>query len=200
MNSFKKGGKMGIIRGLIVFLYTIVVLSLGIFFIGISLGIVPISQINMIFDVIYGSSLNLLYVGLIGIVLLTLSFVHLYSAGRRRKRGKTISFENPDGEVNISLSAIEDFVKRISEDVTEIKQLDCKVTNSKKGLNVTNDVVVYAGISIPEITEKFQNMIKLKLEGILGIENNIKIRMHVKEVQENFQDSSGYTGELDYSK
>lgn len=193
---------MRIISGLIIFMYTVVFLVLGFLLVGISLGFVSNNQVEIFLNVIYGDPLNLFYTGAIGVAILILVFGYIYSVCKRRKEGRTISFRNPDGEVSISLTAIEDFIQRVARDVAEIRQLDCKVINTKRGLRVLNNVTVWAGISIPEISAKFQNMIKLKLQGMLGIEDNIEVKMHVKEVQESSkeQESSAYGGEIDYSK
>jgi len=193
---------MKIIIGLIVFIYTVVFLALGLSLLGVFSGIITIDQIKSFLDIVYGSSLNLLYVGLVGLVVLILAFLYVYSILKRHQGKKAMSFRNSGGEVSISLGAIEDFIKRISEDVAEIKSLDCKVINTRKKLLVLNNITIWAGINIPEITEKFQNLIKVRLQELLGIEENITVKIYIREVQEAQigQESTSYGGEIDYSR
>jgi len=193
---------MKILSGFIAFMYTVVFLAIGISLVSISLGIMTIDQMRLFLNTIYDTSLNLLYTGFIGVFIIILVLVYVYSATKRKKGEKNISFRNPDGEVSISLTAIEEFIKRISKGVTEIKQLDCKVIIAKKRLKVLNNVIVWSGINIPDISAKFQNMIKLKLQEMLGIEDTIEIEVHVKEVEESKKGEykSSYEGEIDYSK
>ena len=191
---------MKIIRGFIVFLYTLIFLASGILLISLSLETVTSKQVNMFLNEVYGTPLYLFYVGLAGLLLIILAFGYIYSLLKGVNRKKTISIKNPDGEVIISLSAIEDFVQRIASNVTEIKELRCKVISSRKGLKVINNVIILSDINIPELTEKFQEMVRLKLQEMLGIEGNIEVKMYVSEVEENGKDSSVYSGEIDYSK
>ena len=54
------------------------------------------------------------------------------------KRERTIAFENPDGQVTISLSAIEDFIKRAMKQLPEVKESRPNVKASKKGITIVN--------------------------------------------------------------
>ncbi len=191
---------MRIISFFVAFIYTVLFLVLGLLLVGMSLEFISMVYLVDFLNDVYSSPLNLLYAGLIGLLFFVLALAYIYSVCKRGKAQRNISFTNPDGEVNISLKAIEDFVKRIAEDVTEIKELDCKVINSKRSVKVINNVVLRAGTTVPEIAEKFQNMIKVKLQGILGIEDKIQVKVYIKEVEEDSTAKSVYSGELDYSK
>lgn len=193
---------MKFITGLIAFIYTLVFIFLGTFLVGISLEIFSNTQLKVFLDIIYTSPLNLLYSGLLGLVIIFLALSYIYCVLKKRKKKRNISFKNPDGKVSISLEAIEDFLRRISQGVTEIKNLKCKVSVTKKGIKVINKVTLWAGISITEITERFQEMVKFKLQEMLGIEDRIEVVVNVQKVEESQeqQETTSYGGEIDYSK
>lgn len=193
---------MKFITGLIALIYTIVFIVIGTFLMGISLEVFSNAQLKIFLDILYNSPLNLLYIGILGLIVIFISMVYIYCTLKGRKKKRTISFKNPDGKVSISLGAIEDFVARISQGVTEIKNIDCKVVSNKGGVKVVNRVTLRAGISVSEITKRFQEMIKLKLQEMLGVENDIEVVVNVQRVEKSQEDQEtrNYGGEIDYSK
>ncbi len=98
------------------------------------------------------------------------------------QREKTIAFENPDGQVTISLTAIEDFIKRAIRQLPEVKELKPSVRASKKGITIINRVTLYSDIHIPETTEKIQNIVKTRVQDMLGVEEPITIKVHVVKI------------------
>jgi len=104
-----------------------------------------------------------------------------FALGKMR-REKTIAFDNPSGRVTISLSAIEDFIRRTATYISEVKELRPNVTANKKGIHVINRVVIYSDANIPDTTEKMQSILKNKIQEMLGIEETINIKVHIAKI------------------
>jgi uncharacterized alkaline shock family protein YloU len=121
-------------------------------------------------------------IGLVGLLLIIYSIVALQVALGTLQREKTIAFENPSGQVTISLSAIEDFIRRTSDNLPEVKELRANVTAGKKGINIINRAVIYSDSNIPEVTEKIQSMLKNKIQEMLGIEEAVNIKIHIAKI------------------
>jgi len=64
----------------------------------------------------------------------------------------------------------------------EVKELRANVTAGKKGINITNRAVIYSDTNIPEVTEKIQNMLKNRIQEMLGIEETINIKIHIAKI------------------
>lgn len=101
---------------------------------------------------------------------------------RRLKKRRVVSFQNPDGEVTISLSAIEDYVRKVARGIGDIEEVRSKVGMSKKGINIISDVVIASGANIPEVTEAIQLQVKQRLQNMLGVEERINVKMHVRKI------------------
>ncbi len=173
---------MRIFSGFTMFFYTVVFLALGCCLIILVLNTMPPSVFAHALEYIY-TSVNLrISVGLVGLLLIIYSIVALQVAMGTLQREKTIAFENPSGQVTISLSAIEDFIRRTSDHLPEVKELRANVTAGKKGINVINRAVIYSDSNIPEITEKIQSMLKSKIQEMLGIEETINIKIHIAKI------------------
>ena len=116
-----------------------------------------------------------------GLVLLNWVIAQLTIAKLRRQ--KTIAFENPDGQVTVSLSAIEDFVRRSAKELPEVKELRSDVIAGKGRIQVRARVTLWSEAHIPEVTERIQSLIKSRVQEMLsGVEEPVHVRVHVAKI------------------
>lgn len=200
---------MRIISGLTLFFYTLVFFLLGGLFIVISLNLVPQSSIVETLNLIYTTTNIRFILGVTGLLLIFISIMVVQITMGKIQREKTIAFENPDGQVTISLTAIEDFIKRALRQLPEVKELRPSVKAGKKGITIINRVTLFSDINIPETTEKIQNIVKTRVQDMLGVEEAINIRVHVVKIvhkEEASKESKGkqekppqFGGRIEYS-
>ncbi len=173
---------MRFLHGLILFFYTLILILVGAFLIAISLNQVTQSAMMETLNLIY-TTLNLrITLGLTGALLILISILVTQISLGKITREKTIAFENPDGQVTINLSAIEDFIKRTLKQLPEVKELRPSVKATKKGITIVNRVTLFSDINIPETTEKIQNLVKARVQDMLGVEEQITIKIHVVKI------------------
>jgi len=197
-----------------IFIYTLLFSMIGAVLIALSLRTASLdSTMNMLNQLVHAENirLSLALTGFL-LILINISIAQL-SIGKLR-RHKTIAFENPYGQVTLSLTAVEDYIRRLTNRMSEIKEIRSNITAGKKGIEVVARVALYSDVNIPEVTEKIQNAIRLKLQEMLGIEETVTIRIHVtkiarrekekkaseqKTVQEETQ-HNGFKGEIEYGR
>ncbi|MBU1083854.1 MAG: alkaline shock response membrane anchor protein AmaP, partial [Candidatus Omnitrophica bacterium] len=114
-----------------------------------------------------------------------------YRLEKKIRKGRAISFQNPDGEVTISLSAVEDYVHKIAKSITGIKDVKSRVNAGKKGINVVTDVSIAASANIPEVTERIQMEVKNKVQSMLGVEEGVNIRLNIKKIAKGPKTAEG---------
>ena len=114
------------------------------------------------------------------IILLSLIFARIITGGGQKDR--TIAFENPSGRVSISLSALEDTVKRAVLKVVEVKEMKPIITATKKGIEISCRLVLRSEASIPDMTSRLQEIIKERIQDALGIEENVIVRIHIAKI------------------
>ena len=152
--------------------------------------------------------LGMALVGL-GLILINISIAQL-SIGKLRKH-KTIAFDNPYGQVTVSLTAIEDYIKKLTHKMAEIKEIRSNISAGKSGIEVITKVALYSDVNIPEVTEKIQNAIRSRLQEMLGIEETVIIKVHVAKIVQgekgvekegviNQTGNTGFKGEIEYGK
>ena len=173
---------MKILSGLTLFFYTVVFLAMGMIFIAVSLNLITQETLVDAISTLYAATNIRLILGLVGLLLIFISLMVVQFTMGKIQREKTIAFENPDGQVTISLSAIEDFIKRALKQLPEVKELKPSVRAGKKGITIINKVTLFSDVHIPETTEKIQNIVKSRVQDMLGVEEPINIKVHVVKI------------------
>lgn len=173
---------MKVFSGITRFFYTVVLALLGASLILIALNLLPKANIIEAVNLIYAQPNLRLVTGFAGLLLITISLLIIQFALGRLEREKTLAFENPDGRVTVSLTAIEDFMKRVGAQIPEIQELKPKVSATKKGVVVEAKITLFSDISIPNITEKIQSIVKNRIQDMLGIEEPIIVRIHINKL------------------
>lgn len=166
------------LQTLSIIFYTVVFIIIGAALIAISLELITLDQIKAFYET-YNLRTS---IGLAGVVfiLLGLLITHFTFGGIQRER--TIAFNTPDGQVVISLSAIENFIKKLANQIPEIKDMRSNVIASKKGVNISARVSLWSDSNIPDVTERIQGIIKNKVQDMLGIEEPITTKVHVAKI------------------
>jgi uncharacterized alkaline shock family protein YloU len=100
----------------------------------------------------------------------------------RRQMERTIAFENPAGGVTVSLTALEDLIKRLIVQMPEVKEIRPYMIANRKGLEVDIKLVLRHEANIPDLTARFQDLVRRKIEEAVGMEGKINIRVHVIKI------------------
>ncbi|MFA6378553.1 MAG: alkaline shock response membrane anchor protein AmaP [Candidatus Omnitrophota bacterium] len=139
-------------------------------------------EISYFLTLAYGNQHICLFiiVASVGSVLLSFFFSRVIIGVQKKER--TIAFENPAGRVSISLSALEDMIKRNVLRVSDVKEIKSVIRATKKGIDVTCRLVLKAEGNIPETTLRIQELIKGRVQEILGLEENITVKLHIAKI------------------
>ena len=162
--------------------YTAVLTLIALALIVFSLNLLPPQDINNLLTYIQYSTNSRVIVGLSGLLLIVISFSFAQLILGRFQREKTIAFTTASGEVTIALSAVEDLIKRLAGIIPEIKELRPDVIATKKGIMVNIRVVLRSEANIPELTDRLQEITRAKIQEVLGLEEQIIIRIHVAKI------------------
>jgi hypothetical protein len=139
-------------------------------------------DINNLIIYAQGNPHSRIIVALSGLLLILISFSFAQLILGRFQREKTIAFTTSSGEVTIALSAVEDLIRRLAGIIPEIKELRPDVIATKKGIIVDIRVVLRSEANIPELTGRLQDIAKSKIQEVLGVEEQIIIKIHVTKI------------------
>jgi uncharacterized alkaline shock family protein YloU len=181
-------GLNGFLAGLSVIL--LIVAGSGI--LGHNFGVIDIIEIaesyaGAIWTVLAGAAM--LIFGVISIVLMV----------ALRKPEKSFSIQNPDGEMRITFSAIEDMLKKSTSRIEGIEDIRPKVVEGKRGLEILSRVSVMEDVSIPQLTMRIQDVVKSQIRDVLGIEEVGAIRTHIYKISARSKSKSDAKAEDKFS-
>jgi len=162
--------------------YAGILILIGVALIVLSLNLLQPQDINNLFVYIQDSPNSRIIIGLSGLLLILISFSFAQLILGRFQREKTIAFNTSSGQVTIALSAVEDLIRRLAGIMPEIKELRPDVIATKKGIMVDLRVVLKSEANIPELTSRLQEITRSKIQEILGIEEQIIIKIHVAKI------------------
>ncbi|MBU0758996.1 MAG: alkaline shock response membrane anchor protein AmaP [Candidatus Omnitrophica bacterium] len=190
-----------------IFIYTLLFSIVGAILIALSLRTESLDVIvKMVSSLSHADNVRL-GMALTGLILIFVNISIARISLGKMHRLKTIAFDNPYGRVTVSLAAIEDYIKKLTNKMPEIKELKSSLSASKKGVEVSTRAILYSGYNIPEITEKIQNAIRIKLQEMLGLEEKVTIKVDVTKIAHLDPKSpvtapadTGFKGEIEYGK
>lgn len=168
--------------------YALVLVIIGLGMIGFSLlysmpnNPIQPQDINTLLAYFQSSTSSRITILLSGILLILVSISFAQIILGRFQRERTIAFKTASGEVTVSLSAVEDLIKRLTGIMPEIKELRPYVVATKKGIVVDLRVVLRSEANIPELTARLQEITRSKIQEVLGIEEQIIIGIHIVKI------------------
>ena len=115
-----------------------------------------------------------------GFILLSILLENLIYGRRRMER--TIAFDNVSGEVTVSLVALEDLIKSLTSQLPEVKDIKPFLMANKKGIDAEIKLILRRQVNIPDLTARLQDLIRRKIEEVIGMEGKINIRIHVAKM------------------
>ena len=162
--------------------YTLLFVFLGTLAIAFACHLIDISDLIPRILFVYSDLHMRLITGLSGIALILLSLAASQVISGKIQREKTIAFANPNGQVTITLSAVEDLIKRLANQLSEIKDTKAIVKATKKGIDIRMRIVLCSETNIPEFTAKLQDLIAGKIQEVFGIDEPINVKIHVAKI------------------
>lgn len=174
---------MRIIAYITLILYTLLLVSMGVALLAMAFHLISLDQLTTLMYY-FNNMKNLKVVfGSIGAILIVITLISVNLILAKMQREKTIAFTNAYGQVSISLTAIEDLIKKLIAEIPQVKEVRPDVKAGKKGISVFCRTVLWSGVHIPEVTEKIQYNVKNQLQSLLGIEEEIRVKIHIVKIK-----------------
>jgi hypothetical protein len=168
--------------------YAVVIMVIGLALIVFAFNMLLPQDINNLLIFAQSSHNSRLIIGVSGLLLILVSFSFAQIILGKFQRERTIAFTTSSGQVTISLSAVEDLIRRLAGIIPEVKELRPNVVANKKGIIVQMRVVLNSEANIPELTSRLQDITKSKIQEVLGVDEQIIIRIHVAKIAHDEKD------------
>lgn len=167
---------------LAIFFYIVVICVVALTALLVLAHAVDFNQYLDFLEFIYlGGKVRMISIGIVTVtMLLGIAFALIIYAGQEKE--SIIHFDNPLGRVTISLAALEDLIRRLGVHMPQVKEIRPDIVATKKGLDIDIRLVLSSVGNIPEMTANMQDIIKRRIQDVIGSEERINIRVHVVKI------------------
>lgn len=147
-----------------------------------TLKLIDLGVVKELLTLIYfDQNLRLIYGFLAGgILVVNFLLFRMYSVNIRRD--KIIAFDNPSGRVSVSLSAMEELVRRLLAKNPEVKDSKISICAVRKGLQIRARLTLLSDVNIPGLTSRIQTAITRKINDMIGLDEKIDVAIFVGRI------------------
>ena len=114
------------------------------------------------------------------IVILVVAFLVALIA--RVRRQDCISFDNPDGELIIAISAIEDFIKRLGQSFPEVRDITPTVVAADGGVAIEARVTLWDDQNPHAVVERVQKTVRSQVQNFFGLANVHTVKVFIARI------------------
>ncbi len=176
---------------IIVFVYTLIFAIVGVCLIFISLHMEGRYDLSIILEPLMNFSNLHLVIGLSGVLLILVTLSLANFSFKKFQTEKTIGYATNEGQVIISLGAIEDFIRRLTQQLPDVKELRSDVFVTRRGIEIESRVILWSTSNIPNITERVQSVIQGQVQKLLsGIDKPVLVNVHVTKIAQRDQEKN----------
>jgi len=116
---------------------------------------------------------------IVGAVMFALVVVFVAALITRVRRHDCISFDNPDGELIIAISAIEDFIKRLGHSFHEVRDISPTVAAVDSGVAIEVRVTLWDDQNIHAACERIQKAVRSQVQTFFGLANVHTVKVFI---------------------
>lgn len=167
---------------LTVVIYMILSLAVGTLLVCLSLEIITVDAIAGYFNGIPADFPLRLITVLAGALLILLCLRYIQTIFRRSRSDKSITFESDQGKVSITLVAIEDMLKKMLEEKTEVSRIKPRVLLKKRGIEVVARGILTAEVNLVKFTKEIQKEVKEKMHTLLGEDKPVQVNLEIRKI------------------
>lgn len=182
---------MRLFSKIIVFFYTLIFAIIGVCLIFIALHMEGRYDLSIILEPMLDFSNLYMVVGLSGVLLILVTLSLANFSFKKFQAEKTIGYATNEGQVIISLGAIEDFIRRLTQQLPDVKELRSNVFVTRRGIEIESRIILWSTSNIPNITERVQSVIQGQVQELLaGIDKPVLVNVHVTKIAQRDQEKS----------
>ena len=160
-------------------------LTIGSLLIMVALHMVAWEDMINDLEKIYGNPQVAFNAFLIGVffIFMGLAFAKIIIKQTRYAGG--LIYTGPMGRTTVSISAIEDVVRKATRRYPEILTFKLKCRGYEKKVEVKLGLIVHSGVVVADFTEELKKEILTRLERALGLSNEVEVFINIRNIKED---------------
>ena len=134
---------------------------------------------------LYGSPLKSVQTGLVGLFFIVVGLIFSKMLVKRGREADAIIYQSEIGPMIVSVTAVEDVVKKVIKRFHMVKEAKIKTIIKGKDLEVKLRLVLWTGEGVPELLAQIQEETGARVKKILGAENRLEVICDVVKIEDH---------------
>ena len=176
---------MKLVDRLINFIFSLAILVLSVVILLVAFNVIDSEYINgIINDYVWNENNKLIVIVVSAVVLLAGLKTTIFLSDFRKKKKIPILVSSENGNIQIAGETIESTAKAVACSHDEVKDVNVKMVNKNKGVDIYMSILVVQDTNIRTLTCKIQEEVKEKIHettGVLVLNTDIKVKNIVEK-------------------
>jgi len=164
-------------------------LTLGSLLVIVALHVLPVDEAVFKVRELYSNPFKSAHTGLVGTIFILVGLIFSKMLVKKGRESDAIIYQSEMGPMIVSVSAIEDVVKKVLKRFNMVKEWKIKSLIHGKSLELRLRLVLWSGNSVQTILAEIQQEVGNRIKKILGPENEIEILCDVTKIVEHESDA-----------
>ena len=134
---------------------------------------------------IYTSPWRSVQTGFVGLIFIMVGLTFTKLLVKKGREAEALILHSEIGPIVVSLTAIEDVVKKVLKRFHLIKDQKVKIDVYGKDVEVKLRLVLWSGSRVPELLAEIQEEVRLRVRKLLGAENRLEITCDVHRIEDH---------------
>lgn len=133
---------------------------------------------------LYASPVKSFQLALVGLIFILMGIVFSKMLVKQGRETDAIIFQSDIGPVVVSVSAVEDVVKKVLKRFPVIKESKLKTSLRPKEVQINLRLALWAGGEVPKLLAELQEEVGRRMKRLLGSENRVIVVCDVYHIEE----------------
>jgi len=139
---------------------------------------------------LYQSPLKSTQTGVVGLFFIIVGLIFSKMLVKKGRESDAIIFQSEIGPMIVSVTAVEDIVKKVLKRFHMIKEGKIKTMIHGKDLEIKLRLVLWSGQGVPKLLSEIQEEIGQRVHKILGPENRLEVVCDVTKIEDHEGDGA----------
>ena len=160
-------------------------LTLGSLLLIVSFHILPFEDAVLQLRQLYANPGRSLQTGIMGLAFIVVGLTFARMVVKKRRQAEALIYHTEIGPIVVSVTAIEDVVKKVIKKFHLVKEAKVKTLIQGKDVELKIRLVLWSGGRIQELLMEIQEEVRTRIKKMLGPENKLEITCDVQRIEDH---------------
>lgn len=140
----------------------------------------------------YSSPWQSFQAGLLGVFFICVGLIFSKMLLKAGRQSEALIFQSEIGPIVISVTAIEDVIRKVLKRFSLVKDSKIKTLIHGKNVELRIRLTLWSGGQVPELLQEIQELVKSRVKKLLGPENLIEVNCDVVKIEDHEGDAENF--------